>query len=93
MKNQLRRGSGETLPKIQERTRERLDTKEHARLWRMTDPFTLISDDARRRLRKRPQPSWAGPIRAVLTDDRFSNVDQSIPIARQPYVALGRVGH
>jgi bifunctional non-homologous end joining protein LigD len=39
----------------------------------MTDPFELLSDDARRRLRRRPQPSWAGPMLAILTDDPFSD--------------------
>jgi bifunctional non-homologous end joining protein LigD len=41
----------------------------------MKDLFANLSDDARRRLRKRSQPSWASPMLAILTDERFSDPD------------------
>lgn len=37
------------------------------------DPFAGLSGEARRRLRKRAQPSWASPMLATLTGDRFSD--------------------
>jgi bifunctional non-homologous end joining protein LigD len=41
----------------------------------MTDPFAVLSAEARRQLRKRQQPSWAGPMLATLTNERFSDPD------------------
>lgn len=41
----------------------------------MSDLFADLSDDARRRLRKRAHPSWASPMLAILTDERFSDPD------------------
>jgi bifunctional non-homologous end joining protein LigD len=39
----------------------------------MNELFASLSDEARRRLRRRSQPSWASPMLAVLTDERFSD--------------------
>jgi bifunctional non-homologous end joining protein LigD len=41
----------------------------------MTDPFAALSDEARRRLRRRQQPAWISPMLATLTDKRFSDPD------------------
>src|SRR5919198_1922179 len=40
-----------------------------------TDLFAALAPDARRRLRKRPPPTWVAPMLAVLTDERFSDKD------------------
>jgi bifunctional non-homologous end joining protein LigD len=41
----------------------------------MMDPFSILSTEARRRLRKRQQPAWASPMLAILTSERFSDPD------------------
>ena len=39
------------------------------------EPFDLLSDTERERLRKRKQPDWTSPMLATLTDARFSDPD------------------
>lgn len=39
----------------------------------MADPFEVLSDEAREKLRKQKQPNWAAPMLATLTDDPFSD--------------------
>ena len=39
----------------------------------MKDLFTALSDEARKRLRTRKQPSWTNPMLATLTHDPFSD--------------------
>jgi bifunctional non-homologous end joining protein LigD len=39
------------------------------------DPFAALTDDERRLLRKGPRPDWVEPMKAVLTDDRFTRDD------------------
>lgn len=39
----------------------------------MTDPFADVTDPQRGKLKKRKQPQWITPMKAVLTDDHFSD--------------------
>ena len=37
------------------------------------DPFAALDDDERALLRAQPRPDWVEPMKAVLTDERFSD--------------------
>ncbi len=39
------------------------------------DPFAALDDDERALLRAQPRPDWVEPMKAVLTDERFSRDD------------------
>jgi len=39
------------------------------------DPFDVLSDDVREKLRRRSQPAWTKPMLATLTDEPFSDPD------------------
>ncbi len=39
----------------------------------MSDPFHVLSDASRTKLRKRKQPSWTAPMLATLTEEPFSD--------------------
>ena len=41
----------------------------------MKDPFASLSDETRRKLRKRKHPEWVPPMLATLTDEPFSDPD------------------
>lgn len=41
----------------------------------MSDPFDLLDDELRARLREEPEPRWREPMKATLTDERFSDPD------------------
>lgn len=41
----------------------------------MSDPFATLDADARALLSSAPQPDWAPPMLATLTDERFSDPD------------------
>jgi bifunctional non-homologous end joining protein LigD len=41
----------------------------------VADPFAALTDDERGLLRQAPRPDWAEPMKAVLTDERFSRDD------------------
>ncbi|HEX2126167.1 MAG TPA: hypothetical protein VHF45_06375, partial [Thermoleophilaceae bacterium] len=41
----------------------------------MTDPFAVLPEDERARLRAAPLPDRVEPMKAVLTDERFSDPD------------------
>jgi DNA ligase D-like protein (predicted ligase) len=41
----------------------------------VADPFAALTDDERGLLRQAPRPDWVEPMKAVLTDERFSRDD------------------
>jgi hypothetical protein len=38
----------------------------------VADPFAALTDEERELLRAAPRPDWVEPMKAVLTDERFS---------------------
>jgi bifunctional non-homologous end joining protein LigD len=39
----------------------------------MKDPLRDLSEELRKKLKKKSQPSWMAPMLATLTEDRFSD--------------------